>query len=50
MADGGQRPRGRDGRFIDGAFDVLVATTIIGGIDISNANTILINEAHKLGS
>ena len=30
-------------RFIDGAFDVLVATTIIeSGIDISNANTILI--------
>ncbi len=37
-------------RFIDGAFDVLVATTIIeSGIDISNANTILINEAHKFG-
>ena len=37
-------------RFIDGAFDVLVATTIIeSGIDISNANTMLINEAHKFG-
>ena len=37
-------------RFIDGSYDVLVATTIIeSGIDISNANTILINEAHKFG-
>ena len=35
--------------FIDGAYDVLVATTIIeSGIDISNANTIFINEAHTL--
>ena len=37
-------------RFIDGSYDVLVATTIIeSGIDISNANTIFINEAHKFG-
>ena len=37
-------------RFIEGGYDVLVATTIIeSGIDISNANTILINEAHKFG-
>ena len=37
-------------RFIDGAYDVLVATTIIeSGIDISNANTMLVNEAHKFG-
>ena len=36
--------------FIEGAYDVLVATTIIeSGIDISNANTILINEAHTFG-
>lgn len=36
--------------FIDGGYDVLLATTIIeSGIDISNANTILINEAHKFG-
>jgi transcription-repair coupling factor (superfamily II helicase) len=36
--------------FIDGAYDVMVATTIIeNGIDISNANTILINEAHHFG-
>lgn len=31
-------------------FDVLVATTIIeNGIDISNANTIIINKAHRYG-
>jgi len=37
-------------RFIDGAFDVLIATTIIeSGIDISNANTIIINDAHQFG-
>ncbi len=36
--------------FIDGTFDVLVATTIIeSGIDIPNANTIIINEAHEFG-
>ena len=36
--------------FIEGNYDVLVATTIIeSGIDIPNANTILINEAHKFG-
>ena len=37
-------------RFVEGGYDVLVATTIIeSGIDISNANTILINEAQKFG-
>ena len=37
-------------RFIEGGYDVLVATTIIeSGIDISNANTILINDAQKFG-
>lgn len=37
-------------RFIEGSFDVLVATTIIeSGIDISNANTIIINDAHQFG-
>jgi len=37
-------------RFIDGDYDVLVATTIIeSGLDISNANTILINNAHLFG-
>ncbi|PCJ81696.1 MAG: transcription-repair coupling factor [Bacteroidetes bacterium] len=36
--------------FIEGGYDVLIATTIIeSGIDISNANTILINDAHKFG-
>lgn len=37
-------------KFIEGAFDVLVATTIIeSGIDISNANTMIINDAHQFG-
>ncbi|WP_306641642.1 transcription-repair coupling factor [Sanyastnella coralliicola] len=36
--------------FIDGTFDVLVATTIVeSGIDISNANTMIINEAQNFG-
>ena len=36
--------------FIYGEFDVLVATTIIeNGIDIPNANTIIINNAHYYG-
>jgi transcription-repair coupling factor (superfamily II helicase) len=36
--------------FIDYEYDVLVATTIIeSGIDISNANTIIINSAHNFG-
>ena len=36
--------------FIEGGFDVLVATTIIeSGLDISNANTIIINHAHQFG-
>ena len=37
-------------KFVDGHFDVLVATTIIeAGLDIPNANTILINHAHMFG-
>jgi len=37
-------------KFIEGDTDVLVATTIIeSGIDISNANTIIINQAHNFG-
>ncbi len=37
-------------QFINGSFDVLVATTIIeSGIDISNANTMIINDAHQFG-
>jgi len=36
--------------FMEGNYDVLLATTIIeSGIDISNANTIIINEAHSFG-
>ncbi len=37
-------------RFIEGEFDVLVSTNIIeSGLDIPNANTILINNAHYFG-
>lgn len=37
-------------RFIDGHFDVLLSTTIIeSGLDIPNANTIIINDAHHFG-
>lgn len=37
-------------KFVSGDFDVLVATTIIeAGLDIANANTILINHAHMFG-
>lgn len=36
--------------FIDGKYDVLVATTIIeSGLDIPNANTIIINQAQNYG-
>ncbi|MCX6252190.1 MAG: transcription-repair coupling factor [Bacteroidetes bacterium] len=36
--------------FIEGDIDVLVATTIIeSGLDISNVNTIIINDAHHYG-
>ncbi len=36
--------------FIEGEFDVLVSTNIIEtGIDIPNANTIIINNAHQFG-
>ncbi len=36
--------------FINGEYDVLVATTIIeSGLDIPNANTIIINNAHHFG-
>ncbi len=37
-------------RFIKGEFDVLVATSIIeNGLDVPNANTIIINNAHHIG-
>ncbi|MDR0969545.1 MAG: transcription-repair coupling factor [Lentimicrobiaceae bacterium] len=36
--------------FVNGAYDVLLATTIIeSGLDIPNANTIIINDAHHYG-
>jgi transcription-repair coupling factor (superfamily II helicase) len=36
--------------FIEGKYDVLVATTIIeAGLDVPNANTMLINHAHMFG-
>lgn len=36
--------------FIEGAYDVLVATTIVeSGLDIPNANTIIINNPHHFG-
>ncbi|HMP30949.1 MAG TPA: helicase-related protein, partial [Saprospiraceae bacterium] len=36
--------------FIDGEFDVLISTNIIEtGLDIPNANTIIINNAHQFG-
>lgn len=37
-------------KFIDGEYDVLVSTNIIeSGLDIPNANTIIINRAHMFG-
>ncbi|MTI39223.1 transcription-repair coupling factor [Fulvivirga lutimaris] len=37
-------------KFIEGEFDVLVSTNIIeSGLDIPNANTIIINQAHTFG-
>ena len=37
-------------QFIEGEYNVLVATTIIeSGLDIPNANTIVINNAHMFG-
>lgn len=37
-------------QFIEGEFDILVSTTIVeSGLDIANANTIIINEANKYG-
>lgn len=36
--------------FVDGKFDVLVSTNIIeSGLDIENANTIIVNNAHYFG-
>ncbi|MBX0333933.1 transcription-repair coupling factor [Pontibacter sp. HSC-14F20] len=37
-------------KFVDGEYDVLVSTNIIeSGLDIANANTIIINRAHMFG-
>ncbi|MFN8777447.1 MAG: transcription-repair coupling factor [Flavobacteriales bacterium] len=37
-------------QFIEGSYDVLVSTAIVeSGIDIPNANTIIINDAHHFG-
>jgi transcription-repair coupling factor (superfamily II helicase) len=37
-------------KFIEGEYDVLVSTNIIeSGLDIPNANTIIINQAHNFG-
>lgn len=37
-------------RFIEGEYDILVSTNIIeSGLDIPNANTIIINQAHMFG-
>jgi transcription-repair coupling factor (superfamily II helicase) len=37
-------------RFMDAEIDVLLCTTIIeSGLDIPNANTIIVNDAHRLG-
>ncbi len=37
-------------RFIEGGYDILVSTNIIeSGLDIPNANTIIINHAHMFG-
>ncbi|MBK7214343.1 MAG: transcription-repair coupling factor [Bacteroidales bacterium] len=36
--------------FVEGDFDVLISTTIVeSGLDIPNANTIIINDAHHYG-
>ena len=50
----GQMPEGEleeaMARFIAGDFNVFLATTIVeNGLDIPNANTIFINEAHRYG-
>ena len=36
--------------FMENEYDILVSTTIIeNGLDVANANTILINNAHHFG-
>ena len=46
----GQRLEKTMVRFIEGEYDILVSTNIIeSGLDIPNANTIIINQAHMFG-
>lgn len=46
----GQKLEKRMVKFIEGEYDVLVSTNIIeAGLDIPNANTIIINQAHMFG-
>jgi transcription-repair coupling factor (superfamily II helicase) len=48
--DAQRRPGGGDDRFVEGDADVLLSTTIIeSGIDIPNANTIIIDRADRFG-
>ncbi|MDR1407661.1 MAG: transcription-repair coupling factor [Tannerella sp.] len=36
--------------FVNGEYDVLIATTIVeNGLDMPNANTIIVNDAHRFG-
>ena len=36
--------------FIEGEYDVLISTTIVeNGVDVPNANTIIINNANNFG-
>ena len=49
-ADAGTQVRRYYVRFINGEIDVLVSTTIIEtGLDISNANTMIIHDADRMG-
>ncbi|MCR5709820.1 MAG: transcription-repair coupling factor [Bacteroidales bacterium] len=53
VAHGQMEPRELEGKileFINGDYDILLATTIIeNGIDIPNANTMIIDRAHRFG-
>ena len=53
VAHGQMEPRELEARvlnFINGDYDILLSTTIIeNGIDIPNANTMIINQAHRFG-
>ena len=38
-------------KFIEGEYDVLISTTIVeNGVDVPNANTIIINNANNFGA